>query len=51
MNESINEYLLVIQPHEDLIEKIIAIKKGFSEAYQCEQALHLKPQITLIKFS
>ena len=51
MNESINEYLLVIQPHEDLIEKIMAIKKGFSETYQCEQALYLKPQITLIKFS
>lgn len=29
----------------------MAIKKGFSEAYQCEQALHLKPQITLVKFS
>ncbi len=51
MNESINEYLLVIQPHEDLIEKIMSIKKNFSETYQCEQALHLKPQITLVKFS
>lgn len=51
MNESINEYLLVIQPHEDLIEKIMEIKKGFSETYQCPQALYLKPQITLIKFS
>jgi hypothetical protein len=29
----------------------MTIKKSFSETYQCPQALHLKPQITLIKFS
>jgi len=51
MNESINEYLLVIQPNEDLYERIMILKKHFSDNYQCPQALHLKPQITLIKFS
>lgn len=51
MNESINEYLLVIQPNEDLTDKIMEIKKTFSETYQCEQAMYLKPQITLVKFS
>ncbi len=51
MNASISEYLLVIQPNEDLCEKIMVLKKQFSEAYQCPQALYLKPQITLIKFS
>ena len=51
MNESINEYLLVIQPNEDLTDEIMEIKKTFSETYQCPQAMHLKPQITLVKFS
>ena len=51
MNESINEYLLVIQPNEDLCEKIMALKQHFSTNYQCPQAMYLKPGITLIKFS
>ena len=51
MNESINEYLLVIQPNEDLCERIMTLKKHFSDTYQCPQAMYLKPQITLIKFT
>jgi len=51
MNESINEYLLVIQPNEDLCERIMTLKQHFSTNYQCPQAMYLKPQITLIKFS
>lgn len=50
MNESINEYLLVIQPNEDVCEKIMTLKQHFSTNYQCPQALHLKPQISLLKF-
>lgn len=51
MNESINEYLLVIQPNEDVCEKIMTLKKHFSSNYKCPQAMHIMPQITLIKFS
>ena len=51
MNETINEYLLVIQPNEDVCEKIMTLKQHFSTNYQCPQALHLKPQISLLKFS
>ena len=29
----------------------MALKQHFSETYQCPQAMYLKPQITLIKFS
>jgi 2'-5' RNA ligase len=51
MNELINEYLLVIQPNEDLCERIMTMKQHFAGNYQCPQATHIKPQITLIKFS
>ena len=46
-----NEYLLVIQPNEDLCERIMTMKNHFASNYQCPQAMHIKPQITLIKFS
>ena len=47
---NINEYLLVIQLHEDLYNKIMAIKKQFAEKYDCPAAIHSKPHITLINF-
>jgi len=51
MNETMNEYLLVIVPNEEVCEKIMTLKQHFSTNYQCPQALHVKPQITLLKFS
>lgn len=45
------EYMLVITPHEDLREKIIEIKKTFANSYSCEQAMHIKPQMLLAKFT
>ncbi len=47
---TINEYLLIIQPHEDVYNKIMAIKKSFAEKYDCPLALYTKPHITLINF-
>jgi 2'-5' RNA ligase len=47
---SANEYLLIIQPHEDLYNKIMAIKQSFAEAYDCPAASYTKPHITLVKF-
>ena len=46
----VNEYLLIIQPNEDVKQKINTIKKDFAEKYECPQALYSKPHITLIKF-
>ncbi|MFL9481567.1 2'-5' RNA ligase family protein [Chitinophagaceae bacterium LWZ2-11] len=44
------EYLLVLQPHADLNEKIMQVKKNFAETYECPAAVFSKPHITLIKF-
>lgn len=52
MNESnIGEYLLVLQPHEDLVNRIMEMKQQFATDFNCPQALHLKPQISIVKFS
>ena len=47
---NINEYLLIIQPHEDLYNKIMGIKKQFAEKYDCLAAIYSKPHITLVNF-
>lgn len=44
------EYLLVLNPHEDLRNKIIHIRKEFSVNHQVP-ALGGKPHITLVKFT
>jgi 2'-5' RNA ligase len=46
----VNEYALVLQPHEELSNTIMEEKKIFSEAYQCPEALYVKPRITLVHF-
>jgi len=45
------EYALVLNPNEDLQQKILMIKKGFSERYKVYSPLfYTKPYITLVKF-
>jgi 2'-5' RNA ligase len=44
------EYLLVLQPHEELLNKVMHIKKEFAEKYEAPSAAFGKPQITLAKF-
>ncbi|HTM92712.1 MAG TPA: 2'-5' RNA ligase family protein [Flavisolibacter sp.] len=46
----INEYLLVLNPPEDLWQKIMKIKEGFAEKYKNEIAKFTKPHITLINW-
>jgi 2'-5' RNA ligase len=46
----INEYLLVLNPHEELGKKIMQTKKEFGEKYKTAVALRTKPHITLINF-
>jgi 2'-5' RNA ligase len=46
----INEYLLVLNPTEDLWQKIMKIKEGFAEKYKNDIAKYTKPHITLIKW-
>ena len=49
-NLNINEYLLIIQPHEDLYNKVMSLKKSFAEKYDCPLAMYTKSHITLVNF-
>jgi 2'-5' RNA ligase len=44
------EYLLVLNPHEELRNKIMSIKKEFFETYKSSAAVYGKPHITLVNF-
>ncbi len=44
------EYLLAIEPHKELTEKIVKIKQEFAETYKMEQARWGQPQILLANF-
>jgi 2'-5' RNA ligase len=44
------EYLLVINPHEDLRNQIQAIKKEFASTYKAPLAFYTRPHITLVNF-
>ncbi len=46
----VNEYSLVLQPHEELSNTIMQEKKIYAEIYQCPEALYVKPRITLVHF-
>ncbi len=45
------EYLLVLHPHPDLVERIIKVKEKFAEKYKLDSARWGKPYIALVKFS
>jgi 2'-5' RNA ligase len=44
------EYLLVMQPHADLWDKIMQLKKEFAGTYQATTALWSKPHLTVANF-
>lgn len=46
----LNEYMLVLAPHEELRRKIQVVKKEFAEKYQCPQASWTKPHLLLSRF-
>lgn len=47
----VQEYLLVLSPHEELWNKIMEVKKKFSNEYKCEQAVWGRPYVTLVNFT
>jgi 2'-5' RNA ligase len=47
----INEYLLVLNPHEELRDKIKKTKEEFAKTYNAESATYGKPHITLVRFT
>ena len=46
----IYKYLLVLQPHEDLWNRIIKIKQEFADKFKSAHARWGKPHITLVNF-
>src|ERR1700722_12881490 len=46
-----NEYMLILNPHEELRNKIQQVKKEFYDSYQAPTALGGKPQVTLVRFT
>ncbi|MGC4100442.1 2'-5' RNA ligase family protein [Ferruginibacter sp.] len=46
----IYEYLLVLSPHEELKNKILAVKNEFYQKYQAETAKWGKPHVTLVNY-
>lgn len=45
-----NEYLLVLNPHEELRNKIQAVKKQFAQEFQLKAAFSGSPQLALVSF-
>jgi 2'-5' RNA ligase len=46
----IYEYLLVLNPHEELRNKVMDVKKLFADKYKAETAVYSKPHLTLVNF-
>src|SRR5215831_11508435 len=46
----VNEYTIVLQPHEELCNTIMHEKKEFAEKFECPEALYVKPRATLVTF-
>jgi len=46
-----NEYLLILNPHEELRARIQQVKKDFSEKFQAPGAIGGKPHVALVKFT
>lgn len=44
------EYLLVLNPHEELRQRIMQVKQAFHDTYKAGTALYSKPHITLVNF-
>lgn len=46
----LNTYLLVLNPHEELFNKIMGVKKEFMDTYKVDSLSVGKPHVTLAKF-
>lgn len=46
----LNEYLIVITPHDELWQRILKLKREFAENYKAPTAIWGKPHLTLVKF-
>ncbi|MCP9749954.1 2'-5' RNA ligase family protein [Ferruginibacter sp. HRS2-29] len=44
------EYLVILNPHEELRNKIMKVKQDFYDSYKSTSALYGKPHLTLVNF-
>lgn len=49
-NYRVFEYSLILTPHEELRNRMMAIKQQFNDKYKTNAAFFSKPQITLVNF-
>lgn len=49
--KQLNDYLIIIRPHAELLNKIIQVKQVFADKFKNENALYIKPHLALVKFS
>jgi hypothetical protein len=47
----VNEYLLILNPHDELRNRIVQVKKEFHDKYQTGQSPWGKPNLALIRFT
>ena len=47
----VNEYLLVLSPHEELAQRIAKVRDEFAEKFKSDNARWGKPQVVLASFS
>lgn len=47
----VQEYTLVLSPHEDLRQRIAGLREDFSSKFQHPSSKQLKPYISLVRFS
>ncbi|GGB08766.1 2'-5' RNA ligase family protein [Puia dinghuensis] len=50
-NLAINEYQLILNPHEELRNRVQQLRAAFQEAYQAPATLAGKPHVTLVRFT
>jgi 2'-5' RNA ligase len=50
IENNLNDYKIVLVPHEDLLKKIMDTRKEFAEQYKIEQPIISFPEITLVTF-
>lgn len=46
----ISEYMVVLAPHADLCDRIMALKQEFSDRYENKMAVALKPHVCILRF-
>lgn len=46
----VNEYLLVLSPHEELWNRVMKVKEDFATEYKSDHARWGKPQVVLVNF-